>query len=77
MNLTIGQLNLLIVVIGDRMNKQAANTALSMRIAIVAALSKEGAEAFQAYIDEVFMDRRVIPVTTEDLSKFGLGKGVI
>ena len=44
-----------------------------MRMAIVSALTKEGAETFQKYIDEVFVEENIIvPVTNEDLSKFGM-----
>lgn len=43
-----------------------------MRMAIVSALTKEGAEAFQRFIDEVFDEPKLI-IASGDLAKFGLG----
>jgi len=45
------------------------------RLAIVAALSKEGAEVLQQISNDVFLESRIVAVTTQDLSKFGLGRG--
>ena len=73
MNLTIDQLNLLISVIGERKKKDAVTQAMILRMAVVASLSEEGAKAFQRYVEETFSESRIIPVTSADLSQFGLG----
>lgn len=44
-----------------------------MRMAIVSALTKEGAEAFNRVIEETFNDTSIIAVSPSDLAKFGLG----
>jgi hypothetical protein len=72
LNLTMGQLNLLIVTIGERKNKDYINSAIVMRLAVVAALSKEGAEAFQELVHRTFDKNVIVPVGPEDLAKFGL-----
>jgi len=72
LNLTMGQLNLLIVTIGERKNKDYINSAIVMRLAVVAALSKEGAEAFQELVHRTFDKNVIVPVEPEDLAKFGL-----
>lgn len=65
-------MNLLIGIAGDRLRKDAANSALIMRLAIAANLSKEGQEVFQEYIDKIFNEPKIILVKPEDLSSFGL-----
>lgn len=49
------------------------NQAIFMRLAISASLTKEGADLFHQLVDEVFTDRQIIRVTTENLSKFKIG----
>jgi len=71
LNLTVAQLNLFVEVIGDRLRKDNANQAMIMRMAVVASLTKEGNEAFQKYIDEVFETPKLI-IASSDLTKFGL-----
>jgi len=71
--LTVSQLNLLIETIGIRGKKDAMNQAIFMRLAISASLTKEGADLFHQLVDEVFTDRQIIRVTTENLSKFKIG----
>jgi len=73
--LTVPQLNLLIETVGDRKKKESVSQAMLYRLAIVAALSKEGAEVLQQISNDVFLESRIVAVTTQDLSKFGLGRG--
>ena len=73
MELTVAQLNLLIERIADRVSKREANQAIVMRLAIAAALTKEGGEVFQEYIDGIFdTPENTLILKPENLSKFGL-----
>lgn len=75
MDLTVSQLNLLIETIGERRKKDSVSQAMLQRLAILAAMSKEGAEVLQQIVNDTFMESKIIVITTAELSKFGLGKG--
>lgn len=65
-------MNLLIETIGERLKKEGVGQAMLFRLAIAAALSKEGAEVLQQLVNDTFVEAKILPVTTAELAKFGM-----
>lgn len=72
LELTVDQLNLFILTIGERKTKEAANSAIIMRMAVAANLSKEGAEVFHQFVQDAFYEQRVRIIKPEDFNKLGM-----
>lgn len=77
LDLTLNQLNIQLVRIGERKKQESMTTAILMRISVIGAMSKEGARQFDKFVKNLSVTmeeiQKPVCVKTEDLAKFSMG----